>query len=373
MSIVKSCSKNYDYLIVGAGVFGSVCAWELTKQGYSCLVIDRRNHIAGNCYTELVDGIHVHKYGAHIFHTNSKILWDYVNQFAVFKPYNHTVVAVYKDEVYPLPFNLWTFNKLWGVTDPEKAQSLLDLQKYVGEITNLEQQAKSLVGTDLYNILIKGYTEKQWNKSCDQLPASIIKRIPVRMDWNTSYFNDLYVGIPEGGYTPVFEKMLSKADTLLGSDYFENKQYYNSLAKNIIYTGPIDRLFEYVYGNLEYRSLTWDTKTLKTDNFQGTSVVNYTDKDVPYTRIIEHKWFDYSRTANTVVSYEYPAEYSVTKEPYYPVRDNKNTELYNRYADLAVNLNNFYLGGRLANYVYYDMHQVIAEALSLVKKLKEKK
>jgi UDP-galactopyranose mutase len=358
--------KRYDYLIVGAGIFGSVCAYELTKKGKTCLVIDKRDTIGGNCYTENVNGIHVHKYGAHIFHTNDKYIWDYINQFAEFKQYTHNVIANYKGEMYTLPFNMWTFNQLWGVKTEEKAKKILEQQKYKGEVENLEDQARSMVGDDIYEKLINGYTVKQWDKPCTELPPSIIKRIPVRFTWDSNYFNDKYTGMPIGGYTQIFEKMLEGSEVRLNSDYFENKEYYNSLVDKVIYTGPIDKFFDYQFGKLEYRSLRWETEVLEQDNFQGNPVVNYTELNVPYTRILEHKWFDPQNQKGTVISYEYPAQYDGRNDPFYPIRDDKNTEIYKKYQEISEGLNGVIFGGRLARYVYYDMHQVIAQALKML-------
>jgi UDP-galactopyranose mutase len=358
--------KPYDYLIVGAGVFGSVCAYELNKRGKKCIVIDKRSVIGGNCYTENVDGIHVHKYGAHIFHTNDKSLWDYVNQFAEFRQYTHNVIANYKGEMYTLPFNMWTFNQLWGVNDPDKARQILDGQTFAGVPSNLEEQAISMVGKDIYEKLIKGYTEKQWNKPCNELPPSIIKRLPVRFTWDSNYFNDKYTGMPIGGYTQIFEKMLEDTNVMLNADYFQDKEFYNSLADNIIYTGPIDMFFDYEHGKLEYRSLEWETRKLETDNFQGAPVVNYTDSETSYTRILEHKWFDPNNQKGTIISYEYPAEYDGSNEPYYPLRDKKNTLIYEKYREMTKGIDNVIFGGRLGSYSYFDMHQVIAQALKTV-------
>ncbi len=361
--------KLYDYLIVGAGPFGSVCAHELNKVGKKCLVIDKRSEIGGNCYTENVDGIHVHKYGAHIFHTNEKYLWDYINQFAEFKQYTHTVNANYKGEMFALPFNMWTFNKLWGVTKPSEASQIIKGQSFTGVTTNLEEQAISMVGKDLYEKLIKGYTEKQWNKSCKELPPSIIKRIPVRYTWDCNYFQDKYTGMPVGGYTQIFEKMLEGIEVKLDTDYFTNRDYFDDLAEKVIYTGPIDRFFEYRHGRLEYRSLEWKTEKLDIDNFQGHPVINYTDSETPYTRILEHKWFDYQNQKSTIISYEYPKDYDGINEPYYPIRDENNTKIFEQYNNLAKQMDTHLFGGRLANYVYFDMHQVIAQALKLVQQL----
>jgi UDP-galactopyranose mutase len=363
--------KTYDYLIVGAGPFGSVSAYELTKRGYKCLVIDKRKVIGGNCYTENVNGIHVHKYGAHIFHTNDKHIWDYVNQFAEFKQYTHNVIANYKGQLFTLPFNMWTFNQLWGVKTEEEVKEILEKQKYQGKIQNLEDQARSMVGDDVYEKLIKGYTVKQWDKPCSELPASIIKRLPVRFTWDSNYFNDKYTGMPIGGYTQIFEKMLEDTNMILNADYFQDKEYYDGLADNIIYTGPIDKFFNYEHGKLDYRSLSWKTERLDKDNFQGVPVVNYTDSETPFTRILEHKWFDYQNQKGTIISYEYPADYDGSNEPYYPIRDDKNTQVYNKYYEMTKPLKNVYFGGRLATYVYYDMHQIIAQALKLVEHIDE--
>lgn len=360
---------QFDYLIVGAGIFGSVCAFKLKQAGKKCLVIDKRDVIGGNCYTENVKGIHVHRYGAHIFHTNDDDIWKFVNQFAYFKHYNHNVIAEFKNKRFTLPFNMWTFNQLWNVSDPSSAKNIIEQQKYNGSIENLEQQALSMVGKDIYETLIKGYTEKQWNKKCSDLPPSIIKRLPVRFNWDSNYFNDKYVGIPIGGYTQIFEKLLNNIEVRLNTDYFEDRNYMDSVAEKIIYTGPIDKFFNYEFGKLEYRSLRWDTKILNIDNFQGNPVVNYTDYQIPYTRILEHKWFDYQNQNGTVISYEYPVEYDGTNEPYYPIRDNQNTRIYNQYLAKTENTNNVYFGGRLGAYVYYDMHQVIAQAFKLLKQM----
>lgn len=361
---------KYDFLIVGAGPFGSTCAYELTKRGKKCLVIDKRKTIGGNCYTENDGGIHIHKYGAHIFHTNERKLWDYVNQFAEFNHYTHQVIANYKQKMFTLPFNMWTFNQLWNVTRPEDAKKIIESQKFVGKISNLEEQALSMVGQDVYEFLIKGYTEKQWNKSCNELPPSIIKRIPVRYDWSVSYFNDKFVGIPSGGYTKIFDKMLNNVEFKLETDFFDDREYFENLSEKIIFTGPIDKFFNYEFGRLEYRSLEWSTKRLDQDNFQGNSVVNYTDSETPFTRILEHKWFENTGQKGTVISYEFPREYDGKNEPYYPIRDEKNLKVYNQYLDLSKLNDKVIFGGRLANYIYYDMHQIIAQALNLIDTLK---
>ena len=362
-------TPKYDYLIVGAGIFGSVCAHELNKQGKNCLVIDKRKTIGGNCYTEDVKGIHVHKYGAHIFHTNNKKIWDYINQFAPFRQYTHNVIANYKGDMYTLPFNMWTFHQMWGVTEPEEAKEKIESQKFKGEITNLEEQATSMVGKDIYEKLIKGYTEKQWGRSCVSLPPSIIKRLPVRFTWDSNYFNDKYTGMPIGGYTQIFEKMLEGIDIKLDTDYFKDKDYYDSIAEKVIYTGPIDKFYNYEFGELQYKSLRWETDVLKQDNFQGNPVVNYTDAEVPYTRILEHKWFDPQNQKGTIISKEFSVDYNGNNEPYYPIRDEDNLEVYNKYLTLTKQHDKYIFGGRLATYVYYDMHQVIAQALKKISEI----
>jgi UDP-galactopyranose mutase len=362
-------NKKYDFLIVGAGIFGSVCAYELTKLGKKCLVIDKRDVIGGNCYTQNIDGIHVHVHGAHIFHTNDKFIWDYINQFAEFRSYTHNVIANYKGQIFTLPFNMWTFNQLWGVKTEDEAKKILDTQKYDGKINNLEDQALSMVGEDIYRKLIKGYTEKQWNKDCKELPSSIIKRLPVRFNWDSNYFNDKYTGMPIGGYTQIFEKMLMNVEVILNTNYFSDREYYNSLADKIIYTGPIDKFYDYKFGKLEYRSLRWEIEKLDTDNFQGNSVINYTDFDTKYTRILEHKWFDFQNQKGTIISKEYPENYDGNNEPYYPIRDDENTKKFEKYESLTKEDKNYFFGGRLAAYVYYDMHQVIAQALKTIRKI----
>jgi len=362
-------SFEYDYLIVGAGPFGSTCAQVLKSSGKKCLVIDKRQVIGGNCYTENVDGIHIHKYGAHIFHTNDENVWNYINKFAPFRQYTHNVIANYEGEIYTLPFNMWTFNQLWGVHDPQEARNIIESQKWTGPITNLEEQALSMVGKDVYEKLIKHYTEKQWNKNCKELPSSIIKRLPVRFTWDSNYFNDKFTAMPVGGYTQIFDKMLDGVEVRLNVDYFQNKEKFDSLAQKVIYTGPIDRFYDFKFGKLEYRSLEWDTYNLDRENFQGVPVMNYTDSKTKYTRILEHKWFDPQGQSSTIVSYEYPMNYDGTNEPYYPVRDEINTKIYFMYESLAKKENKFIFGGRLATYVYYDMHQVIAQALKLSNEL----
>ncbi|WP_163581024.1 UDP-galactopyranose mutase [Gracilibacillus saliphilus] len=362
----------YDYLIVGAGLFGSVFAYEANKRGKQCLVIDKRNHIGGNIYTEDIEGINVHKYGAHIFHTNNKQIWDYVHQFADFNRYTNSPVANYKGEIYNLPFNMNTFHKLWGSVTPNEAKQKIADQKKAANITtarNLEEQAISLVGTDIYEKLIKGYTEKQWGRSAKDLPAFIIKRLPVRFTYDNNYFNDRYQGIPIGGYTKLIEKMLASSTVRLNTDYFEEKEALDKLANRVVYTGMIDQYFDYCHGTLEYRSLTFDTKVLEeTDNFQGNAVVNYTDRETAYTRIIEHKHFEFGTQKKTVITKEYPSEWKPGNEPYYPINDTRNNEVYKKYQTLANQEKHVIFGGRLATYKYYDMHQVIGAALTTVAK-----
>ncbi|MCO7177115.1 UDP-galactopyranose mutase [Sporolactobacillus kofuensis] len=364
---------NYDYLVVGAGLFGSTFAYEAAKRGKRIKVIDKRNHIGGNIYTENIEGINVHKYGAHIFHTNNKEIWDYVNQFAEFNRYTNSPIANYKGEVYNLPFNMNTFNKLWGVLTPDEAIAKITEQKehaHVDTPQNLEEQAISLVGTDIYKKLIKGYTEKQWGRKATELPAFIIKRLPVRFTYDNNYFNDRYQGIPIGGYTQIIKKMLSNdlIDVELGTDFFLKKEEYMRTFPKIIYTGMIDQFFDYKLGTLEYRSLKFETSVLDVENYQGNAVVNYTDSETPFTRIIEHKHFEFGKQPKTVVTREYPANWEKGDEPYYPMNDQKNNELFKKYSELAEGLDNIIFGGRLGNYKYYDMHQVIGAAWSLIAK-----
>ncbi|AST96259.1 UDP-galactopyranose mutase [Shouchella clausii] len=363
---------QYDYLIVGAGLFGSVFAYEATKRGKRCLVIDKRDHIGGNVYTKTVAGIQVHQYGAHIFHTNHKEIWDYVNQFADFNRYTNSPIANYKGEIYNLPFNMNTFHQLWGVTTPEEAKQKIKEQRDAANITeprNLEEQAISLVGTDIYEKLIKGYTEKQWGRPAKELPAFIIKRLPVRFTYDNNYFNDKYQGIPIGGYSQIIEKMLAGVDVRLNTDYFATRADLEKTTKKIVYTGMIDQYFDYVYGTLEYRSLHFKTKQLEdTNNYQGTAVVNYTDRDTPFTRIIEHKHFEFGNQKKTVITEEYPKEWKPGDEPYYPINDKRNNQIYQMYKQLAEQEQHVIFGGRLATYKYYDMHQVIGAALQTVKK-----
>ena len=368
----------YDYLIVGSGLYGSVCARELTNAGNSVLVIDKRTNIGGNIFTEQIEGINVHVYGAHIFHTNNKEVWDYVQRFATFNRFTNSPVANYHGELYSLPFNMYTFNKMWRVVTPEEAAAKIEEQRKTAGITepkNLEEQAISLVGTDIYEKLIKGYTQKQWGRPCDQLPAFIIKRLPVRLTFDNNYFNALYQGIPIGGYTKMVENMLDGIEVQLGVDYLEDKEKWDRMAEKIIYTGPIDAYFDYCLGNLEYRSVRFETEVLDKPNFQGNAAVNYTDAETPWTRIIEHKWFEFGKDENgndlpkTVISREYSSEWKPGDEPYYPVNDEKNGKLYTEYKKLADQEKNVVFGGRLGEYKYYDMDQVIAAALNKAKEL----
>lgn len=361
---------KYDYLIVGAGLFGATCAHELKKKGKKVLVIEQRDHIGGNIYTENHGGIHVHKYGAHIFHTNDKRVWDYVNSFADFNRFTNSPLANYKGNLFNLPFNMNTFHQLWGVKTPAEAKQKIDEQRQEmagKDPGNLEEQAIALVGRDIYESLIKGYTEKQWGRKATELPAFIIRRLPVRMTYDNNYFSDRYQGIPIGGYTQIAEKMLDGIEVITGTDFLENRDYFSGLADKVIYTGPIDEYFHFKFGKLEYRSLRFDTETLPNiENFQGNAVINYTENSIPYTRIIEHKHFDPVETEHTVVTKEYPEEWQEGSEPYYPVNDDKNMVLFKKYRELAKAEDNVYFGGRLAEYKYYDMHQVIRSAFNLV-------
>ncbi len=365
--------KHYDYLIVGAGLFGAVIAERMTAAGKHCLIVDRRDHIAGNVYSEQIEGIHVHRYGPHIFHTNEHRVWDYVNRFASFNGFKLGTIANYKGEVYSLPFNMYTFNRMWGVITPEEAAARIECQRRAAGITepkNLEEQAISLVGTDIYEKLVKGYTEKQWGRACKNLPAFIIKRLPVRFTYDNNYFNALYQGIPVEGYTKMVEHMLQGVEIRLGVDYLKHKQELDALAEKVVYTGPIDAYFEYCFGPLEYRLVRFETETLDTANYQGNAIVNYTDKETPFTRIIEHKWFQFGKDdrgndlPRTVISREYSSEWRQGDEPYYPVNDERNGRLYAKYKELAEAAGNVVFGGRLAEYKYYDMDQVIAAALN---------
>jgi len=363
---------KYDFLIVGAGLYGATIAHEAKKAGKSVLVIDRRPNIAGNVYTEDIEHIHVHKYGAHIFHTNDKGVWDFVNEFAVFNRFTNSPVANFRGELYSLPFNMYTFNKMWGVVTPEEAAAKIEEQRKAAGITNprnLEEQAISLVGTDIYEKLIKGYTEKQWGRKCTELPAFIIKRLPVRLTFDNNYFNALYQGIPVGGYTKMVANMLEGIEVRLNTDYLKEKETYDSLAETVIYTGPIDAYFSYSLGYLEYRSVRFETEVLDKPNFQGNAAVNYTDAETLWTRIIEHKWFEFGKDENgndlpkTVISREYSSEWKPGDEPYYPVNDERNGQLYLKYKALAEKEKNVVFGGRLGEYKYYDMDKVIRSAL----------
>ncbi|MGV8813326.1 MAG: UDP-galactopyranose mutase [Gelidibacter sp.] len=364
--------KKIDYLIVGAGLFGSVFAHEMKKKGKTCLILDKRNHSGGNVFCENHEGINVHKYGAHIFHTNDKGIWDYVNSFVEFNRYTNSPIANYKGKLYNLPFNMNTFYQLWGVKTPEEAKNKISEQVKDLKITkpqNLEEQALSLVGKDIYEKLIKGYTEKQWGRKATDLPAFIIKRLPVRFTFDNNYFNDKYQGIPIGGYNILIEKLLEGIEVRLSTDYFADKDYWDSLAKKVVFTGKIDEFYRFKYGKLEYRSLDFKHEVLNQDNFQGNAVVNYTDKDIPYTRIIEHKHFEFGNQPKTIITKEYPSEWKEGSEPYYPVNDEKNSRTYLKYKKLAEKEDTVIFGGRLAEYKYYDMHQVIASALSKTKEL----
>ena len=360
-------NKHYDYLIVGAGLYGAVFAQKAMEAGKTCLVIENRDHIAGNIYTEAVEGIQVHRYGAHIFHTNNDEVWNYVNRFATFNRYTNSPVANYKGEIYNMPFNMNTFNKMWGVITPAEARAEIERQRaarYVAEPRNLEEQAINLVGTDIYEKLVKHYTEKQWGRPCTELPAFIIKRLPVRFVYDNNYFNALYQGIPVGGYTAMVEKMLEGAEVKLGVDYLADKAAWDAVADKVVYTGPIDAYFGYKLGALAYRSVRFETETLDMENYQGNAVVNYTDADTPYTRIIEHKHFEFGTQPKTVISREYSAEWKVGDEPYYPVNDEANGALYQQYKALAEGEEKVLFGGRLGEYKYYDMDKVIEAALA---------
>ena len=356
----------YDYLVVGAGLFGAIFAREAKLKGKSVLVIDKRPNVAGNVYTEEIEGINVHQYGAHIFHTNNQRVWDYINQFAQFNRFTNAPVANYKGEIYSLPFNMYTFNKMWGVVTPQEAEAKIEEQRKAAGITepkNLEEQAISLVGTDIYEKLIKGYTMKQWGRDCKDLPAFIIKRLPVRLTYDNNYFNALYQGIPMGGYTKMVENILEGVEVRLNVDYLEHREELDALAKKVIYTGPIDAYFDYQLGALEYRSVRFETEVLDMPNFQGNAAVNYTDAESPYTRIIEHKWFEFGTQPKTVISKEYSSEWKLGDEPYYPVNDEKNSKLYQQYRDLAEKEQKVLFGGR-----YYDMDAVIDSALRFCEK-----
>lgn len=361
---------RYDYLIVGAGLYGAVFAHEAKKKGRTCLVIERRGHIAGNIYCENIKGINVHKYGAHIFHTSNREVWEYISQFAEFNHYINSPIAIYKDELYNLPFNMNTFSKMWNVSKPQEAKDIIE--KQISELNilepkNLEEQALTLVGKDVYEKLVKGYTEKQWGRECRDLPAFIIKRLPLRFTYDNNYFNDRYQGIPIGGYTEIIEKLLDGIEVRLNTDYLENRDELDAIAEKIVYTGMIDQFYQYKLGVLEYRSVCFEIEELDTENYQGNAVVNYTEKEVPYTRIIEHKHFEFGEQPNTVISREYSSEWKKGDEPYYPVNDEKNNLLYERYRQLAKLEDNIIFGGRLGEYKYYDMDKVIMAALEKVR------
>lgn len=361
---------KYDYLVVGAGIYGALFAYEARKNGKKVLVIDKRNHVAGNIYTENRNGINVHVYGAHIFHTSDRFVWDYIQRFAEFNRYTNSPIAKYKGEVYNMPFNMNTFAKMWNISTPAEAQAIIDEQKkeVTGEPKNLEEQAISLVGRDIYEKLVKCYTEKQWGRDCRELPAFIIKRLPVRMTYDNNYFNDLYQGIPMGGYTQIVEKMLEGIEVRLNTDYLKHREELDAIADRIVYTGPIDAFYDYCYGNLEYRSVRFETEELDMPNYQGNAVVNYNDHDYPWTRIIEHKFFEFGTQPTTIISREYSAEWKPGDEPYYPVNNEKNSALYAEYKKLADQEEKVIFGGRLGEYRYYDMDKVILAVLDIVRK-----
>lgn len=355
----------YDYLIVGAGFFGAVFAHEAQKQGKRCLVVERRGHIGGNCYTADVESIHVHRYGAHIFHTSDQQIWTYINQFCTFNNYVNSPIANYRGEIYNMPFNMNTFSRLWNISTPAEAKAIIDAQRAdaPAQPQNLEEQAISLVGRDIYEKLVKGYTEKQWGRPCTQLPAFIIRRLPVRFRYDNNYFNDRYQGIPEGGYTPIFERLLDGIDVRLNCDYFDHRDELRAQCRKVVFTGPIDRYFDYCYGPLQFRSLRFESEVLDMENYQGNAVVNYTDRETPYTRVIEHKHFEFGTQPKTVITREYPMDWHPGDEPYYTVNDEENNQLYQRYAALAEREPDVLFGGRLGEYKYYDMDKVIASAL----------
>ena len=355
----------YDYLIVGAGFFGAVFAHEAQKHGKRCLVVERRGHIGGNCYTADVESIHVHRYGAHIFHTSDQQIWTYINQFCTFNNYVNSPIANYRGEIYNMPFNMNTFSRLWNISTPAEAKAIIDAQRAdaPAQPQNLEEQAISLVGRDIYEKLVKGYTEKQWGRPCTELPAFIIRRLPVRFRYDNNYFNDRYQGIPEGGYTPIFEKLLDGIEVRLNCDYFDHRDELRAQCRKVVFTGPIDRYFDYCYGPLQFRSLRFESEVLDMENYQGNAVVNYTDRETPYTRVIEHKHFEFGTQPKTVITREYPMDWHPGDEPYYTVNDEKNDQLYQRYAALAEREPDVLFGGRLGEYKYYDMDKVIASAL----------
>ncbi len=357
--------KKYDYVLVGSGLYSGVIAYMAAKEGKSCLVLEKRDHIGGNIYCETIEGIHVHKYGAHIFHTSNKDVWEFVNSLAEFNRYTNSPVANYKGEIYNMPFNMNTFSRMWGIRTPKEAKEIIDRQRSViqGEPQNLEEQAISLVGTDIYQKLVKGYTEKQWGRDCRELPSFIIRRLPVRFTYDNNYFNDKYQGIPIGGYNVLIDKLFAHADVRTGVDYLEDRETWNSMGETVVYTGAIDAYFGYQLGKLEYRTVRFETEVLDTDNYQGVAVVNYTDRETPYTRVIEHKHFEFGTQPKTVISREYSTAWAEGMEPYYPVNDEKNQELYRRYAELAGKEAHVIFGGRLGEYRYYDMDKVIESAM----------
>ncbi len=361
--------KQYDYLIVGAGLFGAVFAQEAAKKGKRCLVIEKRSHVGGNIFCETIENINVHKYGAHIFHTDNKTIWEYINNFTEFNRYTNSPIASYKEKLYNLPFNMNTFYQLWGVRTPIEAQAKIDEQRnefsYISEPSNLEEQALKLCGKDIYERLIKGYTEKQWGRPATELPAFIIKRIPFRFTFDNNYFNDIYQGIPIGGYNKLIEQLLANTEVQINTDYFSNKECFDNISTKILFTGCIDEFFNYRYGPLEYRSLRFEHKRLDIKNYQGNAVVNYTGREVPYTRIIEHKHFEFGTQENTIITYEYPENYTLGKEAYYPINDEKNSKLYQQYKNLSESQGNVLFGGRLAQYTYADMDDTIKAALEL--------
>ncbi len=361
---------NYDYLIVGAGLFGGMFAYRAAQSGKKCLVLEKKGHIGGGCFTETVAGINVHKYGAHIFHTSNEKVWNFVNQFATFNGFINSPLADFKGKRYNLPFNMNTFHQLWGVTSAEEAKSIIESQKSqyadIEAPANLEEQALKLVGRDVYETLVKGYSEKQWGMEAKDIPAFVIKRLPVRFTYDNNYFNDTYQGIPIGGYTQIFEKLLEKSDVRLSTDYFANRQYFNSLADKIVYTGSIDAFYNYQFGELDFRSLRFEHKLLEgVLDYQGNAVINYTDSETPYTRVIEHKHFEFGKQPDTVVTYEYSRKWEKGAEPYYPINNSRNDNLYGRYAELATKETNVIFGGRLAEYKYYDMHQIVEKVLNM--------
>ena len=374
--LLKGIYMKYDYLVVGCGLYGVVFARQAANKGKKVLIIEKRNHIAGNIYTEEIEGINVHRYGPHIFHTNNKKVWNFINNFVEFNRYTNSPIAKYKDELFSLPFSMFTFNKMWGCITPEEAKKIINEQKkeIQYEPKNLEEQAVSLVGRDIFEKLIKGYTEKQWGRNCKNLPPFIIKRLPVRYTYDNNYFNALYQGIPIGGYTKLIEKMLDGIEVKLNEDYLKNRQYYNSIAEKIIYTGAIDAYFDYKLGTLEYRTVRFEDEILDVPNFQGNAIVNYTDKETLWTRIIEHKWFQFGKDENgndlpkTIISKEFSKEWTKNDEPYYPVNDEKNNTLYLKYKNLAEQEKNVFFGGRLGEYKYYDMDKVIESALNFCEK-----